>query len=382
MAEQLSCKQQVVGSNPAAGSCRGGGTFPVLRRCLLFGPVVLAVPLTACLGDAGFSPPRESSRRPLGADGFGVKLRVAAAVVVLVASVVLCLPPPVQAAPVPGTGCTLFPKNNIWNTRVDGLPVDPKSDVWLRTMEAGTTNLHPDFGPPDYGLPFDVVTNRHKTVRISFLYSNESDHVRYPLGPKTPIEGGSDHHALIVNESTCTLYELYDVDWNGGKPTAGSGAVWDLSSNALRPDGWTSADAAGLPILPGLVRYDEVLDGHIRHAIRFTAELTRDTHLWPARHDAGSPDQSYPPMGARFRLKTDFDLSSFTPKARVILRAMQRYGLILADNGANWFFQGAVDDRWRNRLLDQLKSVPASAFEAVDESACMVTSDSGRADCP
>jgi hypothetical protein len=311
-----------------------------------------------------------------------MKLRVVLGVVVLVASVVLCLPPPVHAVPVPGTGCTLFPKNNIWNTRVDGLPVDPKSDVWLRTMEAGTTNLHPDFGPPDYGLPFDVVTNRHKTVWISFLYSNESDHVHYPLGAKTPIEGGSDHHALIVNESTCTLYELYDVNWNGGKPTAGSGAVWDLSSNALRPDGWTSADAAGLPILPGLVRYDEVLDGHIRHAIRFTTELTRDTHLWPARHDAGSTEQSYPPMGARFRLKTDFDLSSFTPKARVILRAMQRYGLILADNGVNWFFQGTVDDRWRNRLLDQLKSVPAAAFEAVDESACMVTSDSGRADCP
>lgn len=311
-----------------------------------------------------------------------MKLRAVLGVLVLVSLATVGPPSHARAAPVPGTNCALFPKNDIWNTRVDGLPIHPKSDGWLQVMEAGTTNLHPDFGPPDYGLPFDVVTNRHRTVRVSFLYSDESDHVRYPFGAKTPIEGGSDHHALIVNKSTCTLYELYDAAWNGGEPTAGSGSVWDLSSNALRPDGWTSADAAGLPILPGLVRYDEVLDGHIRHAIRFTAELTRDTHLWPARHDAGSADRSYPSMGARFRLEADFDLSGFTPKARVILRAMQRYGLILADNGANWFFQGTVDDRWTNRLLDQLKSVPASVFEAVDESSCMVDADSGRADCP
>lgn len=287
-----------------------------------------------------------------------------------------------RAGPVPGTGCTLFPRNSIWNTRVDDLPVHPRSDTWLETMQAGTTDLHPDFGPPDYGIPFDVVSRHHPTVRFTFLYADESDGVPYPFGRKTPVEGGSDRHALIVDRSTCTLFELYDADWNGGDPTAGSGAVWNLGSNRLRPDGWTSADAAGLPILPGLVRYDEVLDGHIRHAIRFTAELTSDTHLWPARHDAGSSDPNDPPMGARFRLKADFDLSGFTPKARVILRAMQHYGLVLADNGANWFFQGTVDDRWRNRLLDQLKSVPASAFEAVDVSSCMVRPNSGKADCP
>jgi hypothetical protein len=289
---------------------------------------------------------------------------------------------PARAAPVPGTGCRLFPKDSIWNTRVDGLPVHRKSEAWLRTMQAATTDLHPDFGPPSYGIPFDVVSKRHRTVRIGFLYEDESDRVRYPFGPKTPVENGSDRHALIVNKDTCTLYELYDADWNAGHPTAGSGAVWDLGSNALRPDGWTSADAAGLPILPGLVRYDEVLGGHIRHAIRFTAELTRDAHLWPARHDAGSSDRRYPPMGARFRLSADFDISGFSPKARVILRAMQRYGLILADNGSNWFFQGTEDDRWKNRLLDQLKSVPASAFEAVDVSSCRVDADSGRAECP
>ncbi len=282
----------------------------------------------------------------------------------------------------PNTHCELFPADNIWNTRIDDLPVHPMSKVWLRAMKAPSMNLHPDFGPPAYGLPFDVVTNRHRTVRIRFRYADESDHVRYPLGPRTPIELGSDRHALIVNKDTCTLYELYGARWNHGRPTAGSGAVWDLSSNALRPDGWTSADAAGLPILPGLVRFDEVKMGSIDHAIRFTTELTRDAHLWPARHDAGSANRRYPPMGARFRLKASFDLSGFSPKARVVLRAMKRYGLILADNGANWYFQGTQDPRWTNHVLDELKTVPASAFEAVDVSSCRVDPDSGEARCP
>ena len=310
-----------------------------------------------------------------------VRWRAAVVGCVLVGS---CVAVPVEsaAAPVPGSDCALFPKDSIWNTRIDDLPVHPKSGVWLQTMKASTTNLHPDFGPPDYGLPFDVVSDRHETVRVSFYYADESDQVLYPFGPKTPIENGSDRHALMVNKDTCTLYELYDADWNHGHPTAGSGAVWDLSSNTLRPDGWTSADAAGLPILPGLVRYDEVAAGSIRHAIRFTTELTRSTHLWPARHDAGSANAQYPPMGARFRLKAGFDLSGFRAKARVILRAMKRYGLILADNGANWFFQGAEDSRWGNRLLDQLKSVPAAAFEAVDVSSCMLDADSGAARWP
>ena len=306
----------------------------------------------------------------------------AAVVACALLGAVLASPGESPAAPVPESECHLFPKDSIWNVRIDGLPVHPKSGVWLQTMEASTTNLHPDFGPPDYGLPFDVVSSRHKTVRIRFYYADESDQVPYPFGPKTPIENGSDRHALMVNKDTCTLYELYDADWNRGRPTAGSGAVWDLSSDALRPDGWTSADAAGLPILAGLVRYDEVAAGSIRHAIRFTTELTRDAHLWPARHDAGSANPEYPPMGARFRLKASFDVSGFGAKARVILRAMKRYGLIVADNGANWFFQGAEDSRWRNHLLDQLKSVPAAAFEAVDVSSCMVDADSGKARCP
>jgi hypothetical protein len=281
--------------------------------------------------------------------------------------------------PVPDTNCTVFPADNIWNTRVDALPVHPESATWLASMHAGSTNLHPDFGPPSYGLPYDVVSNRHRTVRIRFRYASESDRVRYPFGPRTPIENGSDRHALIVNKSTCTLYELFDADWNNGNPTAGSGAVFELSSNGLRPNGWTSADAAGLPILPGLVRFDEVKAGSIGHAIRFTAECTRNRHVWPARHDAGTPDQRCPPMGARL---AGFDLSGFSPKARVVLRAMKRYGLILADNGSDWYFQGTRDRRWRNALLDQLKTVPASAFEAVDVSSCMVDPDSARASCP
>lgn len=228
----------------------------------------------------------------------------------------------------------------------------------------------------------DVVSGRHPTVRVRFVYADESDRIRYPVDARMPVVGGSDRHALVINKSTCTLYELFAFEWNHGRPRAGSGAVWGLTSNALRPDGWTSADAAGLPILPGLVRYDEVAAGHIRHAIRFTAELTRDRHVWPARHDAGSSDASYPPMGARFRLSADFDLTGFSAKAKVVLRAMRRYGLILADNGSDWYFQGARDGRWTNRLLDQLKTVPASAFEAVDASRCLVDADSGQASCP
>lgn len=165
-------------------------------------------------------------------------------------------------------------------------------------------------------------------------------------------------------------------------PGAGSGAIWDLDSNLLRPQTWTSADAAGLPILPGLVRWDEVDDGRIGHAIRFTVACTTTAYVWPARHEAGVDDPDCPPMGARFRLSAGFDLSGFSPKTRVILRAMQRFGLILADNGSDWYFQGTRDGRWRNRLLDQLKTVPASAFEAVDATVCMVDENSGRADCP
>jgi hypothetical protein len=185
----------------------------------------------------------------------------------------------------------------------------------------------------------------------------------------------------VIDSDTCVLYELYRARWQSGTPKAGSGAVFDLASNALRPDGWTSGDAAGLAIFPGLVRYDEVQAGFIGHPIRFTVSLTDCRHIWPARHDAGTCNANYPPMGARFRMKASYDISSFSTGARVILRAMKTYGLFLADNGTNWYFQRTRDDRWQNSLLDELKSVPASAFEAVDESACLVNPDSAQASC-
>jgi hypothetical protein len=283
---------------------------------------------------------------------------------------------------VPGTDCRIFPADNIWNTRVDSLPVHEMSDRWLRSADAASTDLHPDFGPPGYGLPYTTVARRHPKVRIDFAYADESDRGPYPFDGSTPIEGGSDRHALIVERGTCRLYELYAADWNGGHPEAGSGAIWDLDTNDLRPATWTSADAAGLPILAGLVRWDEVKAGEIAHAIRFTVSCTTDSYLWPARHQAGVDDPDCPPMGARFRLTSTFDLSDFSAKATVILLAMQRYGMIVADNGSDWYFQGTRDSHWRNGLLDELKSIPASAFEAVDESSCMVSEDSGRADCP
>jgi hypothetical protein len=286
-----------------------------------------------------------------------------------------------QAAPVPDTSCRVLPSDNIWNTDISKLPVNSHSKTWLRSMRAGSTLLHPDFGQPPYGFPFAVVGNAHPTHRIHFQYASESDRVPYPFDGRTPVERGSDRHALMINRDTCTLYELYDARWNSGSPTAGSGAVFNPSSNALRPDGWTSADAAGLPIFPGLVRYDEVQAGAIRHAIRFTVECTRNRHLWPARHDAGVADTSCPPLGARFRMKAGFDLSRFGPKAQVIMQAMKHYGLIVADNGSKWYFQGTMDERWTNGLLDQLKRIPASAFVAVDESSCLVRRDSGRANC-
>jgi hypothetical protein len=289
---------------------------------------------------------------------------------------------PAGAAEVPGTDCTAFPQNNVWNTRVDALPVAEMSDVWLRSMNASSTDLHPDFGPPSYGIPFTTVGRAHDKVDVRFAYADESDPGPYPFDGRTPIEGGSDRHALMVERGTCRLYELFAARWNGGSARAGSGAIWDLDSNRLRPPTWTSADAAGLPILPGLVRWDEVKAGLVAHAIRFTVDCTTDDFIWPARHEAGVSDPDCPPMGARFRLRSDFDLTGFSPKATVILRGMQRYGLLLADNGSDWYFQGTVNTHWRNGLLDQLKSVPVSAFEAVDESACMVDADSGRADCP
>ena len=285
-------------------------------------------------------------------------------------------PPPPRTGP-QLAGCPMFPTNNIWNRDVSSLPVNARSAQWLANM--GTSNLHPDFGAAPYGYPFAIVDNTHPRTALTFTYASESDPGPYPFGPDIPIEQGSDRHAFMLNRATCTLYELFNASWNNGHPTAGSGAIFNLRSNALRPNGWTSADAAGLPMLPALVRLDEVRSGAINHALRFTAVRTDRSYLWPARHQAGAASNpALPPMGARFRLKSSFSISRYSPQAQVVLRAMEHYGMVLADNGSNWFFQG-TQDAWPDSLLSELKTIPSSAFEAVDESSLMIDPNSGAA---
>jgi hypothetical protein len=294
----------------------------------------------------------------------------------------------------PGTSCPAFPADNVWNTPITGLPVDSHSAQWLEHMDAGSTSLHPDYGPgggsSPYGIPWQITSAHPTFVKLRFTYADQSDRGPYPFSAKTPIEGGAngsgDRHALMVDPKTCVLYELYDAQYrSGNRSTAGSGAIWKLNSNQLRPAGWTSADAAGLPILPGLVNYDEVKSGHIDHAIRFTADVTSTSYLWPARHQAGATSNAnYPPMGARFRLKASFRLppSQCAKACQVVIQAMKTYGLILADNGSNWYFQGTTDKRWTYTMVDQLKGIPADAFQAVDESCLMVNRNSGQARQP
>src|SRR5437773_477811 len=302
--------------------------------------------------------------------------RVPAFLIAALAATVLGVVP-AAAAPPPSTTCSVFPSNNVWNTDISKLPVNARSAQWLASMAASTTKLHPDFGGPPYGFPYNVVGNAHPTFSITFQYASESDPGPYPVGADTLIENGSDRHALIINRDTCTLYELYDLSGSGSSWTAGSGAIFPLGSNALRPLGWTSADAAGLPLFPGLVRWDEVQAGTINHAIRFTAQQTDQSFLWPARHQAGAAaNPALPPMGARFRLKGSYDTSHFSPQARVILLAMQHYGMILADNGSNWFFSGTEDAGWPDGLLSELKTVPAAEFDAVEESSLMIDPNS------
>jgi hypothetical protein len=286
--------------------------------------------------------------------------------------------PAASARTIAGTSCAGFPANNWWHADISRLPVDRRSATWMAHMSSGH-HLHPDFGPsygdgPNYGIPITVVAGAHPKVRVRFQYAAESDKVRYPLGRDTRIEGGrassGDRHAIIVDKSTCRLYETWATRHTKSGWRAGSGATWSLRSNRLRPNGWTSADAAGLPILPGLLRYNEVASGHVDHAIRFTTDVTSSHHLWPARHDAGSTSSwSYPPMGARFRLKASYDASGLGPKARVIVAAMKKYGLVLADNGSPWYFQGEQNAKWPGALMDDLKRIPASAFQAVDTSS-------------
>jgi len=289
--------------------------------------------------------------------------------------------------PIAKTHCSEFPADNWWHAPVDHLPVHSRSSAWLSHMSTDR-NLHPDFGPsygdgPNYGIPITVVDRDHAKVRVRFYYGSESDKVRYPLGKDTRIEGGrgsdGDKHAIVVDKSRCKLYEIFDTRVVNGKWKGGSGAVWSLKRNQLRPDGWTSADAAGLPILPGLLRLNEVKADRIDHAIRFTTDVTSNHHLWPARHDAGDTDDlNYPPMGARFRLRSTYDASGLGAYAQRVVAAMKKYGLVLADNGSPWYFQGEQHRKWPEELIEDLKEIPADQFVAVDTSSLMVDEDSAQ----
>lgn len=296
---------------------------------------------------------------------------------------------PAHATPPPGApNCPTFPANSVWHSDVSKMPVHPRNAAWKTSMSAATARLHPDFGPSfgeprPYGIPYDVVAGTHARVSVAFDYDDESDDVGYPIGDDTTIEMGSDRHALIIDRDACILFELYALRRANGGWAAGSGARFDLRSNALRPQGWTSADAAGLSIFAGLLRRDEVAAGRVDHAIRFTADRTSRAFLWPARHQAGATDDpNVPPMGARFRLRSSFDISGFRTDTQVVLRAMKRYGMILADNGSDWYFTGTSEDGWNTDLLDELKSIPAGAFDAVNVSSLRMDPDSARARQP
>jgi hypothetical protein len=287
--------------------------------------------------------------------------------------------------------CSIYPADHVWNTPIDSLPVHANSAALVTTIGAGRT-FHADFGSGLWaggpiGIPFLTVPGTQAKFPATFDYASESDKGPYAVPLNAPIEGGAastgDRHAIALDADNCLLYELYDAHPLATAWKAGSGAIYDLKSYALRPRTWTSADAAGLPILPGLVRYDEVAAGEIRHAIRFTAPQTKREFVWPARHYASSlTGTQYPPMGQRFRLKASFNISGYSPSVQVILRAMKKYGLILADNGSAWYVSGAPDARWNNDVLRELHRIYGSDMEAVDGTALMISADSGQARQP
>ncbi len=287
-----------------------------------------------------------------------------------------------ETSPTAIAGCPIFPADNFWNARVDSLPVHPLSNAWIDAI-GRNTGFHMDFGSGTWdggpiGIPFNLVAGSAvPKVEADFYYPDESDPGPYPIPPNPNIEYGSDHHILTIDTETCMLYEIYDASFDGTNWSGGSGAIWDLRSNALRPEVWTSADAAGLPILPGLVRYDEIAAGEITHALRFTVEDTAG-YIWPARHQTADPQNGIPPMGARFRLKADYDISGFSPEMQILLQAMKTYGIVLADNGSNWYVSGAPDERWDNDMLHSLDVLTGNDFEAVDTSVMMVDVNSGQ----
>jgi hypothetical protein len=272
-------------------------------------------------------------------------------------------------------GCPMFPADNPWNRRVDRLPVAAASARIVASIGRDET-MHADFGSGLWeggpiGIPVTVVGKGTPRGRVAFEYADESDAGPYPIPPGVRIEGGpqadGDRHAILVDRDRCRLYELFALRREGDRWTAGSGAIWDLRSNRLRPAGWTSADAAGLAILPGLARYEEVARGRIEHALRFTVSRSRRAYVWPARHYASSlTDPALPPMGLRLRLKRSYPTAGFPRQARVVLQALKEYGMVVADNGSSWYVSGVPDPRWSNDDLHTLHRVPGSAFEVVD----------------
>jgi hypothetical protein len=285
-------------------------------------------------------------------------------------------------------GCRILPADNVWHADVSKLPVSTSSAAWVATI--GTDrSVHPDFGSgvidgAPFGMPVTTIPAGQATTKVSFEYGGESDKGPYRIPKTAKIEGGrnagGDRHVIVLDSSACKAYELFAARTNAdGSWRAGSGAIYDLRSNALRPAGWTSADAAGLPILPALARYEEVAAGHVDHALRFTAPRTRNSFVWPARHAASdATDSALPPMGTRFRLKAGVDTSRFPAQARVIAEALKHYGAILADNGSPWYLSGTEDSRWNNDALNALKTLQGSDFEAVDTRRLMADPNSGR----
>jgi hypothetical protein len=283
-----------------------------------------------------------------------------------------------KSVPIQQSGCPMFPPDNIWNRRIQDLPLDTASQAYLSQMGPGD-KLHADFGA-DGGYRFAVTDGTAPVNQMNFL-AGEDDPGPYRIPDNAPIEEGGDGHVLTLDRRNCLLYELFAARHDGrGRWSAMNGSIFDLRSNQLRPDGWTSADAAGTAIIPGLARYEEVAAGHIGHALRFTALHTRRAYVWPARHYAStSDDPSRPPMGQRFRLKASVDISPFSRQTQVLLTALKEYGMILADNGGNWYVSGALDSRWDQRIHGEFASLHGTDFEAVNESSLMVNPDSAQA---
>lgn len=316
------------------------------------------------------------------------RLPLALAVVGLLAAGLTACQATIPGAP----GCSTFPADNIWHAAVTTLPVHTRSAAFVSNV-GSAAGIHADFGSGLYdggpiGIPYTTVAGTQAKVPVTFQYGAESDPGPYPIPANAPVEGGAnstgDRHVLVVDRDNCRLYELFSAyHQTDGSWQAGSGAIFDLRSNALRTDTWTSADAAGLPILPGLVTYDEVASGYVDHAIRITVPVSATSYLWPARHQAGSTsDPNMPPMGLRLRLKSSIDPSAYPASVRPIIVALKTYGGIVADNGGPWFLSGVPDSRWDNDALHSLGTIKGSDWQAVDESSLRVSANSGQARTP